>query len=259
MYLSGPPLHVLAMHLVQRWRHAFGDRTTVSFSAGIERTNYPDAVALGLVPVTACTDLLRTGGYARMEAYFRELGRRMDAVGAPSIDALVLRTAGQQDLSQAKLANTATYVESLVSDPRYTRAATDKPPKKVGSHLVLFDCLSCDKCVPVCPNDANFTYQLPPMQVPIQKATPGPAGTFDVRTEGTLTVEKKHQIANYADFCNECGNCDVFCPEDGGPYLIKPRFFGSREELEKHAHRDGFFVERTASGSPCSGASRARF
>ena len=248
MYLSGQPLHVLAMSLVRRFRDTFGDRFPISFSAGIDAKNFPDAVALGLAPVTVCTDLLRTGGYARMEAYFRELGRRMDAVGAASIDALVLRTAGQQDLSQAKLANTATYVESLVSDPRYTRAATDKPPKKVGSHLVLFDCLTCDKCVPVCPNDANFTYRLPPMQVPIQKATPGPAGVFDVRTEGTLTVEKKHQIANYADFCNECGNCDVFCPEDGGPYLIKPRFFGSREELEKHAHRDGFFVERTASG-----------
>ena len=26
-------------------------------------------------------------------------------------------------------------------------------PRKIGSHLKLFDCVSCDKCVPVCPND----------------------------------------------------------------------------------------------------------
>ena len=28
---------------------------------------------------------------------------------------------------------------------------------------------------------------------------------------------KPTQIAIFADACNECGNCDVFCPEDGGP------------------------------------------
>jgi len=28
-----------------------------------------------------------------------------------------------------------------------------------------------------------------------------------------------------ADFCDDCGNCDVFCPEDGGPHLIKPLTF----------------------------------
>ncbi|MCC6897359.1 MAG: 4Fe-4S dicluster domain-containing protein [Polyangiaceae bacterium] len=251
MYLSGQPLHVLAMTLVRRFRDTFGDRFPISFSAGIDAKNFPDAVALGLTPVTVCTDLLRTGGYARLEAYFRELGRRMDAVGASSIDAFVQRASGQgvtEDVSQAKLGNTTRYVDALVNDPRYGRAATNKPPKKVGSHLVLFDCLTCDKCVPVCPNDANFTYQLPRMEVPIQKATLGASGAFEVKSEGTLTVEQKHQIANFADFCNECGNCDVFCPEDGGPYLIKPRFFGSREEFERHTHRDGFFVERTDSG-----------
>ncbi|MEE8424902.1 MAG: hypothetical protein V3S11_03690, partial [Elusimicrobiota bacterium] len=33
-YLSGPPLHVLAMSLVRRFRKRFGDRIPVSFSAG---------------------------------------------------------------------------------------------------------------------------------------------------------------------------------------------------------------------------------
>ena len=36
------------------------------------------------------------------------------------------------------------------------------------------------------------------------------------REEGApLRIEKKHQIATFADFCNECGNCDVFCLADG--------------------------------------------
>jgi putative selenate reductase len=59
-----------------------------------------------------------------------------------------------------------------------------------------------------------------------------------------LVIEKKRQFANFADFCNECGNCDVFCPEDGGPYVIKPRFFGSREQWTKWKTHDGFYVTR---------------
>lgn len=282
MYLSGQPLHVLAMCLVDRVRSTFGDRYPISFSAGIDAKNFPDAVSLGLCPVTVCTDLLRPGGYGRMEGYFRELGSRMDAVGAKHLDDFTIRARGlgatsldevggsataraaletggdlraatdpalyRAWVSAARVKNTRAYVESLLSDPRYTRAGTNKPPKKVGSLLVLFDCLTCDKCIPVCPNDANFTYELPAMEVPIQKARRASNGGFVVETEGQLTVEKKHQIANYADFCNECGNCDVFCPEDGGPYVLKPRFFGSAAQFAEHGHRDGFFVERSGTG-----------
>ena len=109
--------------------------------------------------------------------------------------------------------------------------------------LVLFDCLTCDKCIPVCPNDANFTFVIPPQDVAILKATPEVDG-FSVRQEGTLAITKKHQIGNFADFCNECGNCDVFCPEDGGPYVLKPRFFGSREQWAQLSTHDGFHVEQ---------------
>ncbi len=282
MYLSGQPLHVLAMSLVGRFRETFGDRYPISFSAGIDAKNFPDAASLGLVPVTVCTDLLRPGGYGRMQGYFKELSSRMDKVGAKTLDDYVLLGQGQADAalaaagaspeqaaacraavecggdlraaagpelfarwrSEAKLQNTKHYVEKLLADPRYGRAATNKPPKKIGSLLVLFDCITCDKCIPVCPNDANFTYPLPKQEVPILKATPEAGGSFSVRQEGTVSVKQKHQIANFADFCNECGNCDVFCPEDGGPYVLKPRFFGSREQWQQFPDHDGFYVER---------------
>jgi hypothetical protein len=50
------------------------------------------------------------------------------------------------------------------------------------------------------------------------------------------------QIANYADFCNECGNCDTFCPEYGGPYIKKPGFYSSEASWLAAAPRDGFVV-----------------
>ena len=61
---------------------------------------------------------------------------------------------------------------------------------------------------------------------------------------GTFEVRERHQIATFQDFCNDCGNCDTFCPEDGGPYKVKPRFFGSLEAFRRHADSDGFYVER---------------
>jgi len=229
MYLSGPPLHVLAMHLVRRVRRAFGDRFPISFSAGIERANFPDAVALGLVPVTVCSDLLQPGGYARPFGYFDELKKRMDAVGASSVDEFVVRAygaGGPADLAAAKIRNTDRYVERATADPRYAVAAHSKVPRKINRQLRLFDCLTCDKCIAVCPNDANFAFAM--------------ASTAEV------PVTEERQIGNFVDFCNECGNCDTFCPEDGGPFLRKPRFFVSRERWVADAPRDAILVERDA-------------
>ncbi len=58
-----------------------------------------------------------------------------------------------------------------------------------------------------------------------------------------------HQIANWADACNDCGNCDVFCPEDGGPYIEKPRIFRSLASFLSDDPRPGFFVLREEDGS----------
>jgi len=279
MYLSGAPLHVLAMNLVGKFRGVHGDRYPISFSGGIDRANFSDAVAIGLAPITVCSDWLEPGGYGRGASYFAELDRRMGAVDATAIEDFVVRAYGNAEdaldginidddrkaacitalsdggdlaaaagdswqawLSACKVKNTETYVAAATADERYSRAKNSKLPKKIGSLLVLFDCVTCDKCIPVCPNDANFSFALPEGEVPIEKIA------FDgkrwvAEDAGRLTIERKHQIANFADFCNECGNCDIFCPEDGGPYVIKPRFFGSAEDWTGMANLDGFHLD----------------
>jgi putative selenate reductase len=186
-------------------------------------------VALGLVPVTVCTDLLQPGGYGRPFGYFDELRKRMDVVGASSVDEFVVSAygaGGPTDLAAAKIRNTDLYVERATADPRYAATAHRKVPRKIGRQLKLFDCLTCDKCIPVCPNDANFTFRM--------------ASTPEV------PVTEERQIGNFADFCNDCGNCDTFCPEDGGPFKLKPRFFISRERWLADAPRDAILVERDA-------------
>ncbi|WP_428265746.1 glutamate synthase [Haliangium sp.] len=309
MYLSGPPLHVLAMHLVERFRGRFGDRFPISFAAGIQRKNFPDAVALGLVPITVCTDLLKPGGYGRAGGYFDELGQRMRALGASTVGDFIIRAHGQGEaaldralaeldlpgdsparaalratcaralseggdlaaaaagpatgdahadnglyqrwVTQASLLNTPIYVAQIDDDPRYAKVQNQKPPRKIGSHLALFDCITCDKCVPVCPNDANFTFDLPRLEIDIVRVR-RQGGAWTTSTHGTLAIAEKHQIGNFADFCNDCGNCDVFCPEDGGPYHIKPRFFGRLDDWRTDG-RDGFCLERTDDGDVIHG------
>ncbi|MFO0554191.1 MAG: hypothetical protein U0271_37770 [Polyangiaceae bacterium] len=287
-YLSGPPLHVLAMTLVGRFRETFGDRFPVSFSAGIDRHNFADAVSLGLLPVTVCSDLLQAGGYGRMRHYFADLEKKMKAARVRDIDGWVLVGQGlalealdaaatpaeqsQRDaaasalasggdlraaagealfakwLSEARVRNARAYAARVITEPRYAVAANSKRPPKVGSKLWLFDCLTCDKCLPVCPNDANFTFVLPKGDIPLVRLIGRPDGGLDRETSGTMSIGKKHQIGNFSDFCNECGNCDVFCPEDGGPYVLKPRFFGSEEAFERFSALDGFYLGRGAEG-----------
>ncbi|HYD30265.1 MAG TPA: hypothetical protein VEB64_05330 [Azospirillaceae bacterium] len=242
MYLSGAPLHVLAMALVRRFRQTFGDRFPISFSAGIDAHNFADAVALGLVPVTVCSDLLKPGGYGRAQQYFKDLGRRMDAVGAATIGTFIQRAFGHE--TGAILANTETYAEKAAQDPYYRRAENATPPRRVGSHLALFDCLTCDKCVPVCPNDANFTIDLGKETVPVVTLRRHDGGWVAHET-GRVTIAKPHQIANLADACNECGNCDIFCPEEGGPYKVKPTFFLDADLWRRHVGRDGVLVDGT--------------
>jgi putative selenate reductase len=283
MYLSGAPLHVLAMHCVERWRNALGVGIPLSFSGGIDQHNFTDAVACGLVPVTTCTDLLRPGGYARLPKYLGNLADAMVDCGAATRDELILKRFGKEAearrlvqaaldedrvelgeaalrarvVEMAGLLNTHEVVQHVTGDPRYAAGKNAKPPRKVGTTLVLLDCLSCDKCVPVCPNDANFSIPTAPEKISFVDLVAADAGVVVEVTGGEWVVKKPEQWANFAEACNECGNCDVFCPEDGGPYVVKARFFGARETFERstldglHLLREGdaLWVEARLGGA----------
>ncbi len=81
------------------------------------------------------------------------------------------------------------------------------------------------------------------------------ADGWSVDVIGSVKFAKPRQIATFADACNECGNCGVLCPEDGGPYLAKPLFFGSLAAFEAARDHDGFVVEKSDGGF----AMRGRF
>jgi len=110
-------------------------------------------------------------------------------------------------------------VISVEGGERYSRSANSCPLRQVDQALQIFDCVACNNCVTVCPNNAFL----------------------GVDTAGVGDLEAKTQYLVLAELCNDCGNCTTFCPEDGQPQLIKPRLYtdgAARSERQD----EGFLV-----------------
>jgi putative selenate reductase len=83
-----------------------------------------------------------------------------------------------------------------------------------------FRCLECNficnKCVEVCPNRANIAVQIP-------------------------GFKNENQILHLDALCNECGNCETFCPYQGAPYKDKFTLFANGKDFTESSN-SGFFL-----------------
>ncbi|MFI5371563.1 MAG: hypothetical protein ACHQ52_08400, partial [Candidatus Eisenbacteria bacterium] len=244
VYLSGPPLHVLAVTVAGQLVAATDGRIPMSFSAGVDAENVVEVLACGFAPVTACTDLLRPTGYRRLPRYLRTVELEMDRLGVPNLASFICRRAGRSpvgDPRPAARANLERYAATVATDPRYAAACHRAEPVRTGP-LAAWDCASCNQCVLVCPNGAFFSLPTPPGEhdAPVL-CLDGHAVTVET---GRWTVRRETQWVLFADACNDCGHCDTFCPERGGPQRVKPRFHGMVGDYEAAAPADGILVER---------------
>ncbi|MGI5935880.1 MAG: putative selenate reductase subunit YgfK [Oscillospiraceae bacterium] len=79
-----------------------------------------------------------------------------------------------------------------------------------GSSRRCLECATvCENCVDVCPNRANVS----------------------------INVNGKPQIVHVDGMCNECGNCETFCPYDSAPYKHKFTLFWSPEDFADSENR----------------------
>ena len=80
-------------------------------------------------------------------------------------------------------------------------------------------CLTCNKvcetCNEVCPNRANVHI---------------------------ILKDSSHQVVHVDSMCNECGNCEVFCPYDSKPYKDKFTLFFDVAAM-KNSTNDGFYYK----------------
>ncbi len=89
----------------------------------------------------------------------------------------------------------------------------------------------CDKCVEVCPNRANLTFFVTPMNLTLPLLSCRD-GKLKAAGEEPFKVGQARQIIHIDDCCNECGNGATFCVHHGKPYAEKPRIFLGKEEFE---------------------------
>ncbi len=242
LYLSGPPLHILAIQLLVELAAGVpdllrlgtrADGVPVAFSAGIDKSNFAAAVGLGLAPVTICSDLLKPGGYGRLAPMLRRLVASMHTTGCRDLAAWYAHAEQQAQAAGHRDAVSA-YADALAENAggrRYGRVATAKLPRTVPATLQLWDCCSCNLCVTVCPNDAM-----------LRLATPAVLAGM---------LREKWQYVCLAELCNACGNCTTFCPEQGEPFRIKPRLYVQPARFER-AEGTAFLVHPGRGNEPAS-------
>ncbi len=89
-------------------------------------------------------------------------------------------------------------------------------------------CLKCDyicnKCTEVCPNRANIAIR--------------------VRSKH---LRDHYQIIHIDKLCNECGNCETFCPYAGKPYKDKFTLFSNERDF-KESSASGVYFRETHKG-----------
>ena len=150
MYLSGRALHPLTLTLATLVTEELDGQVPVSFCGGADARNFADLVAAGLGPVTVCTDLLKPGGYARLQQYLVNLEAALDEVGAASLDAFIQARSG----GHGARFNLASYGVKAVGDDVYARRT--RPLDFKGDRpLGHFDCIAAP-CVDACPTHQNI-------------------------------------------------------------------------------------------------------
>ena len=164
MYCPATPLHVLAVHAAARFAEATQGRFPLSFSARDRPDELRRYARLRVRPrhdvhrsvpprgIRKAPEVLEGARGAHGGRGCSRRRRRSSARGAGEI-AKATRARRRWRTSRP------TPAES-----RPTRATprpkTERFPAGSASLLALFDCIACDKCVAVCPNDANFAVDI---------------------------------------------------------------------------------------------------
>ena len=150
MYMSGRALHPITLDLAHRVTEELDGQVPISFCGGADAENFPALIADGLGPVTVCTDLLRPGGYARLQQYLANLESALDRAGASDLAGYQHAAAGGKGPRQALAAHAA----AADDEGRYARR--ERPLVFKGARpLLTFDCIAAP-CVEACPAHQNI-------------------------------------------------------------------------------------------------------
>jgi putative selenate reductase len=153
MYLSGRPLQAVTVNLAATLAREFDGDLRMSYAGGADCWNVADLLACGMNTVTASSDLLRPGGYARLLQYVSETDSALRAAGARNLPAWICAKAGSPagaSVKECALANLLAYADRVLQDPAYRRDTFDRRRTKTTRPLGAFDCIAAP-CTTTCP------------------------------------------------------------------------------------------------------------
>ena len=150
VYMSGRSLHPITINLARRLQNEFNGKLDISFSAGADCFNVADVLACNLRPVTACSDILKPGGYGRLRQYLDEIAKSFAEGGADSMEAFIAVRGQTKNLIRASLKNLEAYASAVVANKAYKKSRFHYENIKTPRELTTFDCIKAP-CVSTCP------------------------------------------------------------------------------------------------------------
>jgi putative selenate reductase len=101
----------------------------------------------------------------------------------------------------------------------------------------------CNICIGVCPNFSNVSFNAEKTEIPIWQVNKN-GDDLAIKKVDSFIIKQGNQIFNIGDFCNECGNCDTFCPTSGAPYKTKPHFYLTEESF--NSEEIGYYLNNNS-------------
>ncbi len=169
MYMSGRPLHALAINLANKLQKEFNGELDITFSSGADAFNVMHVLGCDIKPITVSSDLLKPGGYERMAQYMTTTSAHMKMLGAKNLDELVYKTAGTSaqggfitklfgtgtPRNEVRMKNISNYLPKILADKRYHRDAYPWNLIKTDRVLGKFDCIQAP-CNDTCPTHQDI-------------------------------------------------------------------------------------------------------
>ncbi|MFO7895888.1 MAG: putative selenate reductase subunit YgfK [Candidatus Cloacimonadales bacterium] len=134
MYMSGRTLYPLTINLAQKLSHEFDAKLKISYSGGANYFNIAEIYKCGIRPITLATDILKPGGYAKLQQMAEELDPILSDYILDKIDLKLL-----DKLADSALHDPENFRESKFSDDLFLK-----------EKLPLTDCFIAP-CKAACP------------------------------------------------------------------------------------------------------------
>lgn len=142
MYMSGRALHPVSINVAKKLQEEFNGELQLSFSAGANAFNISDIIACGFKTVTVCSDILKPGGYMRLNQYFEKLEDDFKSAYSVSINEFIVKTSNKKNIKESALANLVRYADEVLESADYKREYIKSPDIKTKRELDYFDCIS---------------------------------------------------------------------------------------------------------------------